>query len=81
MLFFLGYIAGIATAGLIVAALAYFKSPLERFANEETKELHNAGPRPRGAIYMPRDEADVARDRVVAENRARGVDTPVGDLM
>ena len=80
MLFFLGYIAGIATAGLIVAALAYFKSPIERFVNAATKDLHNAGPRPLGAIYMPRDEADVARDEIVAENRAKGRDTNISEL-
>lgn len=80
MQFLLGYVAGLATAVLIVVAIAYFKRPIERFVDATAKELHNAGPRPRGAIYMPRDEADEVRDRVVAENRAKGKDTPISEL-
>ena len=80
MLFFLGFIAGIAIAGLVMAALAYFRSPVEVFLNAAAKDLQNAGPRPRGAIYMPRDDAAVARDEIVAENRAKGVDTPISEL-
>lgn len=81
MLFALGYIAGLATSALIVAALAYFKSPIERFVDSAAKGLQNAGPRPRGGIYLPKDEADEARDRIVAENRAKGKDTRIDELM
>lgn len=81
MQFLLGYVAGLATAVLIVVAIAYFKSPIERFVDTAARNLHNKGPRPRGAIYMPRDEADETRDRIVAENRAKGKDTPIQELL
>jgi len=80
MWFALGYIAGLVTSALIVAALAYFKSPIERFVDSTAKDLHNAGPRPRGGIYIPRDDAEVVRDRIVAENRAKGRDTNIDEL-
>ena len=80
MLFALGFIAGVVVATFVAAVLAYFRKPIISMLATAETALGNAGPRPRGAIYMPRDEADAVRDRVVSENRAKGKDTPISEL-
>lgn len=80
MLFALGYLCGLVTAALVVAALAYFKSPIEQVLKTTQKTLENAGPRPKGYLFEPEDEADIARQEIVAANAARGRDTPISEL-
>ena len=80
MLFALGFIVGLVVATFVAVVLTYFKRPIVSTITMAEAQLINAGPRPRGAIYMPRDEADVARDRIVAENRAKGKDTHISEL-
>lgn len=80
MLFALGYLCGLVTAALVVAALAYFKSPIEQVMRTAQKTLENAGPRPKGYLFEPEDEADIARQEIVAANAVRGRDTPISEL-
>lgn len=80
MQFTLGYICGIGTAGLIFVILAFFRAGIEkRIKIIETKAM-NAGPKPKGAIFLPEDDADVARAEHIRKNNARGVDTPLSEL-
>lgn len=80
MLFFLGFIAGLVLATFVAVALAYFKRPIISTLTMAEANLVNAGPRLRGSIYIPRDDAEVARDRIVAENREKGLDTNIDEL-
>lgn len=80
MLFLLGYIAGIATATLIVATLAYFRKSIEKHVQVIEKVLANAGPQPRGFVFEPPDDATESRERIIEKNRAMGRDTPHDEL-
>lgn len=81
MLFALGYIAGIVTAVLLAALMAYFKSPIERTVHIVQRTLENAGPHPRGFLMEPEDEGDEARRAIVDKNKAIGRDTPISELL
>lgn len=78
--FVLGYIAGIVTAGLVFTILAFFRSAIEHRVKIIEKQLESAGPKPKGVILMPEDEADIARREHIKKNRARGVDTLISEL-
>lgn len=80
MLFALGYVTGMMTAMLVVGALAYFKSPVERVLRNVQVTLGNAGPRPRGFLLEPDDEATIAREEIVARNTEQGKDTNISEL-
>lgn len=77
----LGYIAGLVTAALVAATLAYFKSPIQRMVESTKQSLENAGPRPRGFIFEPENETELARKKIVAKNSEQGKDTPISELM
>ena len=78
--FFLGMLSGIALSTLSVATLAYFRSEVERRVTVVEKMLYNAGPRPKGFIIEPEDEAEVARREHIRRNAEQGRDTPVSEL-
>jgi hypothetical protein len=80
MLFAIGYIAGIATAILIVTTLMYLRRRIEPKAEAIQRAIEEAGPRPKGFIVEPLDEGAEARERIVARNRAAGKDTPISEL-
>lgn len=81
MLFILGLIAGLVLATFIATVLILMRKPVYQTTLPIVKALENAGPRSRGDIYIPRDDAEVARDRIVSENRAKGRDTPIQELL
>ena len=80
MLFLLGLIAGLALATFVATVLILIRKPLYQATLPIVKVLENAGPREKGGIYIPRDDAEVARDNIVAENRERGLDTKIEEL-
>lgn len=80
MEFTLGYIAGIVTSALIFAVLAFFRAGIEKRVKIIETVLGNAGPRPRGAIFLPEDESDLARQEHIRKNAERGHATPLSDL-
>jgi predicted small secreted protein len=81
MQFILGYIAGLVTAALVVAVLAYFKRPIQQALDITEKVLETAGPRSKGYIFEPEDDAEVARQEIVARNAEKGRDTPISELL
>jgi hypothetical protein len=81
MQFILGLIAGIAISTLIFAILAFFRAGIEKRIKIIETQLGNAGPKPRGAILLPLDDADAAREEHIAKNKAEGRDTPISELM
>ena len=84
MWFALGFIAGLVTATFIAVLVAFFKQPIESVTDRIYRDIQanarQAGLSQRGAIYIPRDDAEVVRDRIVAENRAKGRDTNIDEL-
>lgn len=80
MQFALGFIAGLLAAALIFAILAFFRAGIEKRVKIIETKLGNAGPRPKGAIFLPEDENDEARRKVIEQNAAQGKDTPISDL-
>lgn len=81
MFFALGYLAGLATAILIVAVLTFFKKTIEHKTKVIEKIVSSKGPAPKGFIFEAPDEADEARDEIIAKNRAQGKDTLLSDLV
>lgn len=80
MIFALGYICGIVTAGLIFLILAFFRAPIERIIKITETMAHTAGPKPKGAIIMPKDEAEITRQEIIAKNKREGKDTNISEL-
>jgi len=80
LILILGIIIGLAIASLVFSILAFFRSGIEKQVKIIETKLSNAGPRQRGAIFMPKDEAEEAREKIVEENRREGKDTPIEDL-
>lgn len=81
MLYALGVLTGLVAATLIFAVLAFFRAGIEKRVKIIETVLGNAGPKPKGAIFLPEDEADVARREHIEKNRKLGKDTPIDELM
>lgn len=79
--FALGFISGIALCVFVAIVLAYFRHPIITMLATTEKAISNAGPRARGFIFEPDSEADVLRQQHIAENAAKGRDTPIEELM
>lgn len=80
MQFAIGYIAGIGTAGVIFIILAFFRAGIEKRIKIIETKAAQAGPKPKGAIFLPDSDADAARKAHIAKNRAQGIDTPLSEL-
>jgi hypothetical protein len=80
MIFILGVIVGILIATLIFAILAFFRAGIEKRVKIIETRLASAGPKVRGAIYMPESEEEEARQEIIRKNRAMGKDTPISEL-
>lgn len=81
MSFALGYIAGLLTATLLVLTLVYFRSSVEKKIKVIERTVEQAGPKPKGFVYEPKDEAEEAREAIIERNRRAGKDTSIADLI
>lgn len=81
MLFVLGFISGLLLAAITFIVLAFFRLGIERQIKIIETKLEHAGPRSRGAIYLPEDEATAARSEIIKRNKEQGKDTPINELM
>ena len=79
-LFLLGIVAGLSISSLVIVTLVFFRRTIEHKTMVMGKLIENAGPRPKGAIYIPDDEADEVRAEIIAKNRERRNDTPFSEL-
>lgn len=83
--FFLGVIVGLVIAIVVFVILTFFRASIERTTKIIETRISNAGPRPRGSIFIPRDDededAEEERQRIIQENNKKGVDTPLKDLL
>lgn len=80
MIFALGYIVGLATAALVFTILAFFRAGIESRVKVIEVALKNAGPQPRGSIFIPEDEATIVRQAHIEKNKREGRDTPISEL-
>ena len=81
MLFFLGIITGITISTLIVVVLLYMRRPVERTVERLQRRIESAGPRPKGYIVEPDDEAEEARQEIIARNKRLGRATKIEELL
>lgn len=77
---YFGIIIGLIIATLIFVVLAFFRVGIERRVKIIEKQLYQAGPKPKGHIFLPEDEQDIIRKKKIEENDRRGIDTPIDDL-
>ena len=80
MIFILGYIAGLITATLIVSTLIYFRRAIEHKVSVIEKHIESTGPKPKGFLIDPINEAEEARQAIIKKNQAAGRETKLSDL-
>lgn len=80
MLFIAGFITGILIAILFILTLVFFKHKVEKVITIVEEKVSSAGPKPEGFIILPEDEAEEARQEIIARNKRSGRDTPLSDL-
>lgn len=80
MLFALGFIAGLATAILIVSTLTFFRRVIEHKVSIIEKQIDIVGPKPQGFLIEPESQADEARAKIKARNDAAGRPTKLSEL-
>lgn len=80
MQFALGFIAGIATAILIVATIAFFKRQVLTIVDRAVQAAEKAGTSGRGGVFFPKDDVTVAREEIIRRNAEQGRDTPISEL-
>jgi len=81
ILFLIGIVCGIAISILIAVLLVFLKNPIQQKITIIEKNISNAGPRPKGYIVEPPEEADEARSEIIARNRKDGRDTKISELL
>ena len=81
MILAIGIIIGLLVAILTVATLMFFRRVIENKVTIIEKQVDAVGPKPKGFIIEPEDEASEARSEIIAENKKRGRDTTVEELM
>ena len=80
MMFVIGIIVGLLIAVLAMLVLLFFRHPIEKVVNIVGTKIGNAGPRPKGFVFEPPEEAEEARANIIEENRSKGLDTHIEDL-
>lgn len=78
---YLGILIGIAISILIISTLAFFRRVIEHKTTIIEKQIDRVGPKPKGEIIYPKEEADAIREEIIEKNRREGKDTKVSDLL
>lgn len=78
--YIIGLMSGICLSLLVVSTLTYFRRTIEHITTTVENKMENVGPRPKGHIWIPPDEADEVREGIIEENNKKGVDTPIEEL-
>lgn len=81
LFFVLGVIVGLLIAALVIATVIFFKKSVEVHVSRAVRQIEQAGPRPRGFVFEPENEAEERRQEIIAENQKAGRDTKVSDLI
>lgn len=80
MQFFSGLIIGMLTSMFFILIVTFFRASIEKRIKIIETVVSGAGPKPKGIVFMPEDEGDIARREHIAENNKRGKDTPISEL-
>lgn len=80
MEFLLGTIVGLLVSILILVSLMFFRRTIEQKSTILEAQIGNMGPRPRGLIIEPEDEAELTRQQIIDRNRKNGRDTHISEL-
>jgi len=81
MIFLAGIIIGLLIAILVVATMTYFRRVIENKVTIVEKHIEAVGPKPKGFVFEPEDDAEEARNDIIRKNAAMGRDTKLEDLM
>ena len=81
MMFIFGILIGLLIAVLIVATLTYFRRVIETKITVIEKQIESEGPKPKGYVIEPEDDASEARNQIIEENKKRGRDTRISELI
>lgn len=79
--FILGFITGLMVSIIILVILTYFRRVIENKTILIEKMIEAKGPKPKGFIFNPPTESDEARERIILENKKKGQDTKISDLI
>lgn len=81
MNFALGFIAGLVMSAMVFTILAFFRAGIEKRVKIIETVMGNSGPKPRGAIFVPDDDATIARQEHINANQKAGKDTRIEELL
>jgi len=81
MMIFLGIIIGLLIAILVFSILSFFRSRIEKAMVITGQAIESAGPREKGAIFIPEEDIEIERQEIINKNRKEGRDTPLSDLI
>lgn len=60
--------------------MTFFRASIEKRIKIIETKLIESGPKPKGAIILPEDEATTLRKEIIKKNKAIGRDTPISEL-
>lgn len=67
-------------ATLIFSILAFFRAGIEKRVRIVETRLGEAGPKTKGAIFMPEKDIDLSRKEIIERNKKAGKDTKFEEL-
>jgi hypothetical protein len=80
-MFLLGLFTGLLIAILIVLSSLFIQFRFKDPVNKVVKELEEVAiPKVKGAIYLPPDDSEVARQKIINNNEALGKPTHISEL-
>lgn len=82
LLFILGIVVGVIISAIIVVAVMFFRTPIERRLKEIVRVVDRVSPSaPKGFVFEPPTEQDEAREAIIQKNSERGAATKIRDLL
>lgn len=76
----IGIIIGLIISTLIFSILAFFRAGIEKRVKIIETTLGQAGPKQTGAVFIPDEDIDLRRQKIIEKNRKAGKDTPFSEL-
>ena len=76
-----GFIVGLLLALFTLLVLTYFRSSIEKRITIIEKKIQEAGPKPKGFVITPVDEAEEARQEIIERNKKVGKVTRMEELI
>jgi len=80
-MFILGFITSFLAAIFIFVILTYFRAGIEKRIKIIETRIESAGSKPKGEIFLPEEEIDIERKKIIAKNKKAGRDTPISELL